>query len=554
MKIINFSEPTTILGERNPDPINVFYQYYVDGNRDRAEEIKQCLRFNAENSCVDNIYLLNERYYSLAEMGLSEVNPKIKQFNLSKRLEYGDVFQYILDNNIKGYNVIINSDILLDDTIDNLHYSDIHLNKKMFALLRYELNAKDIKQSKLFGPMFDSQDTWIIHSNFNIAAEQVKVFNFQFGKPGCDNKLVYLMNILGYTIVNDPYLIKTYHYHSSQVRSYTNKDRIQNPYGLVVPASIHYTSFNPSLGIDFTALYTETRQFKEINFEDNDVLFNYIAKQFELNKPFVIPRIAGVENNYACIGELIQHNPPSQNHLDYVAQTIASMKVNAGIKLPTYQTIIKYSKMYMNSFQNCDIYFGWESQGNYMPHISASYQYFKEKYNKPIVWTMALDIFHYIFLKPWTLALKGKKVLIVSAFEKSIQEKIPIRTKIYGIDLFPDCEITTICPPQTQGSEPSDAFDVELKRFTDKLDGLDYDIALVSCGGYGNLVCDYIFQQGKSAIYVGGVLQMYFGILGNRWIKERPEVVQLFLNEYWTRPKETERPNGHDKVEKSCYW
>ena len=82
-----------------------------------------------------------------------------------------------------------------------------------------------------------------------------------------------------------------------------------------------------------------------------------------------------------------------------------------------------------------------------------------------------------------------------------------------------------------------------------------YDVALVSCGGYGNLVCNYIFEKHrKSAVYVGGVLQMYFGVLGNRWLKERPDVVRLFLNEHWSRPKTTERPRNSDSIEGGCYW
>ena len=61
-------------------------------------------------------------------------------------------------------------------------------------------------------------------------------------------------------------------------------------------------------------------------------------------------------------------------------------------------------------------------------------------------------------------------------------------------------------------------------------------------------------MKGKSAIYVGGVLQMYFGILGNRWLKERPEIVKLYRNQHWTRPKTHERPKNSVKVENGCYW
>ncbi len=82
----------------------------------------------------------------------------------------------------------------------------------------------------------------------------------------------------------------------------------------------------------------------------------------------------------------------------------------------------------------------------------------------------------------------------------------------------------------------------------------DFDIALVSCGGYGNLVCDYIYSLDRSAIYVGGVLQMYFGILGSRWKMDNPEIVELYQNNYWSYPSEDEKPNGFQNIENSCYW
>jgi hypothetical protein len=60
--------------------------------------------------------------------------------------------------------------------------------------------------------------------------------------------------------------------------------------------------------------------------------------------------------------------------------------------------------------------------------------------------------------------------------------------------------------------------------------------------------------MGKSAIYVGGVLQMYFGIYGERWLRERSDIMRMYLNKHWSRPKENERPKNYKEVEKSCYW
>jgi hypothetical protein len=557
MKSIHFSNPATIIldNENTKDfAINVFIQFFIHHDKERFQEIKKCLRFNYLNQNINNIYLLNERIYSCEELGILDDTDKIVQVNITKRLKYQDVFKYITDNNIQGYNVITNSDIMLDASIANVKNTDIHLQKKMFALLRYELNTSNIKKSKLFGPRFDSQDTWIIHSNFNIQPNQQQIFNFQLGKPGCDNKMVYLMNVLGFEVINDPLFIKTYHYHLTQIRNYNHSDVITKPWGVIIPANIHYSKCPMSLGIDLPVIYLKTNKFTELQYNDNDVLFKYIQRKLEAKEHFIIPRIAGVENNYAYVGELIQINGLQPNLLESIKKMSGVMKNNAGVKISNVDSVELYSKMYMNSFKNCEIYTAWDPQGNVIPYISQSQDYIKNKYNKPCVWALALDIFHYIYNCPWTFALKGKRVLIISSFEQSIKEKISIREKIYGIDLFPDCELVTICPPQTQGIENSEEFNVEFYNFTTKLDLLDYDVALVSCGGYGNLVCDYIYTQGKSAIYVGGVLQMYFGIIGNRWMIERQDIIRLFLNENWTRPKNIEKPKGHANVENSCYW
>jgi hypothetical protein len=551
MKILNFSKSTHLLQDPTSDPINIFCQYYIDSNRDRAKEINQCLRLNNENPYISKIYLLNERIYTSEELNIAEPN-KIIQVNMTKRISYQDVFKYITDNNIIGYHVIINSDIFLDGTINKIRYSDMHLHKKMHAILRYELDTTNIKNSKIFGPRFDSQDTWILHSNFNVLPNQQKIFNFQFGKPGCDNKLVYLMNILGYEIINDPLLIKTYHYHTSQVRSYTRKDSIKNPWGFVVPYNIHYSKLIPSLGVDLSVEYIETKLL-EIKFDDNTVLHNYILKKFENNEHFIVPRISNIETDFSMMGDLIKSFGMKPDFYNILKRKLPEMKNNAGIKLSSIESIVLFSQMYINAFENSEMFFGWEMYGG-MSNIKQSYHYIKNKLNKPILWASVLDVFHYIYACPWTLALKGKKILIISSFAKSIETKIPIREKIFGIDLFPDCEIITISPPQTQGKNESEEFIIELEKFTQKLDLLEYDVALVSAGGYGNIICNYIYNKGKSAVYVGGVLQMYFGILGSRWLTDRPDVIRLFLNEYWSKPSDEEKPDGYKNIENGCYW
>jgi hypothetical protein len=156
------------------------------------------------------------------------------------------------------------------------------------------------------------------------------------------------------------------------------------------------------------------------------------------------------------------------------------------------------------------------------------------------------------------MALKGKRILVISSFIDSIKEKIEIREKIYGIDLFPECTFVFIKPPSLAGDNPSEDWKIEYDKFCLELDTIkeDYDVALVSCGGLGNLVCNHIYDQHhKSAIYVGGVLSVWFGVYNKRTLDEKTPILRLYLNEHWSRPKITERPLGWEKIENGgCYW
>lgn len=436
----------------------------------------------------------------------------------------------------------------------------MHEEKTMVALLRFNYDPNiPIQNTPIFGPRFDSQDTWILHSNMNIPDKYMKAFGFEMGKLACDNKLIYLFLTLGYTVINDPLLIKTYHYQMSAARTYTIKDRVPEPWGCIMPARISPEYMLESLNLTLQSTLKMNSSFDCFN--DNTKLYNYILGKFANNTPFIIPRIAGVENNVAIMMKLMQEsNPTQQQHqMQYLNKVIPTMKNNAGIKLSNINSVEKYMKLYLDAFENSDMISVWDTWGDVYKYISSSHDYITETYNTcDQIWAFSFDIFHYIHNTPWTHALKGKRILLVCGFEESIKDQLEKREKIYGVDLFPDCEFVCIKPPQTQGTNDSAEFDVELNRFVEKLKGPEYagkyDIALCAAGGYGNLICNEIYKMGKPAIYVGGVLQMYFGILGQRWVRERPDILRMYLNEHWTRPKTTEKPKNFDKVEGSCYW
>ena len=82
----------------------------------------------------------------------------------------------------------------------------------------------------------------------------------------------------------------------------------------------------------------------------------------------------------------------------------------------------------------------------------------------------------------------------------------------------------------------------------------DFDVAIIGCGAYGFPLAAEIKRMGKTAIHLGGATQLMFGILGRRWEDENAEFCRNVVNEYWTRPLESERVAGANQVEQACYW
>ena len=542
--------PTTVLTSEIKDPIVLITQFYISSNNDRQNEILQCLNFNINNSLIDKIYLITERQYTEQDMKITNNlnKSKVIQINIGARLKYSDVFDIIDKYEISGYILLANSDIFFDKNINILYKCGLKDNKKIYSQLRFEYTDKDLNKCKVFGPRGDSQDTWIFHSKFNIKKSHRKLFNFQLGQPACDDHINYLFMILGYYVHNEPFLIKIYHYHTSDFRTYNSEQRIIKPWIRLEPIVHKYEENWPPPNKNWWRfnIVEENNRFKE-----------YLDDKIINNKHFIIPRIAGVENNFVELGVYLMQNQINKQQMSNIHNGIKTMKNNAGIKLTSLSSVAKYSKLYLDAFHKCDVYFEWEPWGEVYKYIVSSHNFINMNFGtKKQFWAFTLDIFHNIYNNPWTQALKGKRLLIVSPFVKSFEEKLQVLKEIYGVDLFPECSFIFLKPPQTQGDCPSEEFDVELDKFLEKINEIKdkFDIALCSCGGYGNLVCSKIFDMGKSSIYVGGVLQMFFGVYGNRWLKERPDVLRLFMNKHWSRPKEEEQPNGFKKVEGSCYW
>lgn len=461
------------------------------------------------------------------------------------------IFDYVKKNKLDGYILLSQPDIYFNKSLKILSGSRIPSKKTIFALNCYDTRDEIIP----------STDVIIYHSSYNISEPaQKKIFNKILSDLLCNYKFIYLYYVLGFEMYNIPKKIKAIKKNKSLFKQGTNIINYIRRYRKIhnEDLQIPYLYLEPYQCATFfiNELKLLKNQYNIIN--DNNTLIATVKKSIDNKKNFIIPRIAGIENVLVCktsFGKFDLNNISNQQWMTHMTNV---MKNNAGISITSFQSLKKYCNYYLKAFEKCDIYGNWSPIGAVYSGMQGSQDVIKRNFNKNTIWAFTYDIYHNIFSNPWTHALKGKRILIISAFVDSYKQKYDngILNKIYGVDLFPECELLFLKPPQTQGKNKSMDWFIELERFTKKIEAIkdDFDIALCSCGGYGNPLLSNIYDMGKSAIYVGGVLQMYFGVLGQRWLRERPDIVRLFMNKYWTRPQNSEKPQGFENVEGSCYW
>jgi hypothetical protein len=204
--------------------------YFISTNHQRKLEINECLVNNTQNPLIDKIYLLNDRQYSL---DFIEHGDKIEQIVMpdgykNNRLLYSSAIQFANTHLSKDDICIVsNSDIYFDDSLSLL--LSYNLENKFLALSKYDHDVLFDRE--------DSQDTWIFQCPFliNINPQEIE---FGFGMPGCDNRIARIALDHGYIVVNPSRSIRTHHLHSSNHRNYTEKDRIQGEYHLILSTSL----------------------------------------------------------------------------------------------------------------------------------------------------------------------------------------------------------------------------------------------------------------------------------------------------------------------------
>jgi hypothetical protein len=129
----------------------------------------------------------------------------------------------------------------------------------------------------------------------------------------------------------------------------------------------------------------------------------------------------------------------------------------------------------------------------------------------------------YTLFRAFSETLPGKRVLVVSPFSASIEANFVNRGSFFKDYDYPEFELLTLDTPITYSGLPKEYYPYRdwfetTEALRTRLKDIAFDIALLGCGSYAVPLGLFIERElGRQAIYVGGVLQLFFGIMGRRY-------------------------------------
>lgn len=301
---------------------------------------------------------------------------------------------------------------------------------------------------------------------------------------------------------------------------------------------------------DLTKPFTEKQKIESFLY-----LQNYMLEQNKKDKPFFIGRLSGNEPNLC--GKVL-----TKTNIDN--RLLHEMLTTAGIQMKSTDDIKHYVKLYTTSCKNCDILAIWS--GGMYSQAKPYYEFLDKMYpTQQRICAQSLEPFYFVDHQKYKFndIFKNKKVLIITSHKETTKKQLEKHSTIFNKPIFDETTDFHIYKPvqQNGGNHDTNSWIFHFDKMKNDLFELNktfnFDIALVSCGGFGMILSDYIYSElNKSTMYVGGALQLYFGIIGNRW-KTNPNVSKLF-NEKWCNVLDQDKPSTLSSnpmlCENSCYW
>ena len=231
---------------------------------------------------------------------------------------------------------------------------------------------------------------------------------------------------------------------------------------------------------------------------------------------------------------------------DYRPDISRKLFLNAGVFPETPDSFDRFYVAYLDALSQCDLLASWDVPGE----AEALNCYCK------FATLIKLASFEaYLSTEPWTAALKGKRVLVISPFVDSIRAQYAHRHDLWDDpNVLPSFELHTIRAPFSAGLvPPKDCnWSSAVSRMEEEMDLLDYDVAIIGAGAFSLPLAVHAKHRGKVGVHLGGPTQILFGIKGDRW--QKFETIRCFFKDSWVRPMKEETPSSCAAIENGCYW
>lgn len=297
-------------------------------------------------------------------------------------------------------------------------------------------------------------------------------------------------------------------------------------------------------------IYDELADYKGQNAND------FVYRSLQMEEPLMIAKFGTVELGVVGAYEIKKHYNLLSCYMDYMrgrislysSKVLYSLCKQAGFFPNDVHLGEKFYKLMLEDMKEIDILGTYIYEEKYVNKYLSCKRIDLDGYYAPFLWS-----------NPWTKYLKGKRVLVVHPFVDSIRFQYENnREKLFeNPDVLPEfSELLTVKAVQTIADQKDSRFETwfdALQYMKDEISKLDFDIALIGCGAYGMCLAAHVKRMGKQAVHLAGWLQMLFGVYGERWLKDQPQYSK-YINEYWIRPLDSEKPKGANKVENGCYW
>jgi len=227
-----------------------------------------------------------------------------------------------------------------------------------------------------------------------------------------------------------------------------------------------------------------------------------------------------------------------------------SLAINAGIATASENELRFWCESYIESIENLDYVLEWcPEQGD--KYILDSVWKGKEKFSsfdglEPFV----------LGSEGWHFSLSEKNILVVSPFRDSIMKQFERMEKIWpGVSPADVHVVKSPFPPALLGETNPKPYYYHLEEMKNEIAKVNFDFATVGAGGYSLILLDFIKNQGKPCVHLGGSNQILFGIRGKRWDNNEKFVnSNWYGTENWIRPFSHEVPPNAHLVENACYW